>query len=198
MTPEILKLFPEAIFKYKFEDFENYNLKLKKYIYELQKVDKEGIHKSNKGGWHSPPFNLKITNSIQQKFALALKKYILNTFQNLGWKTKNKDVQIEMWAIINKENDFNLLHIHRNAFLSAAYYVQTPKNCGKFLTEHPNTAKTYHYPEIENHNELNAIAAGVEVSEGDLIIFPGYLPHKVPENKSNMDRIVISFNVNIK
>tara|TARA_B110000261_G_scaffold48825_1_gene57559 strand:- start:663 stop:791 length:129 start_codon:yes stop_codon:yes gene_type:complete len=40
--------------------------------------------------------------------------------------------------------------------------------------------------------------AGIEIEEGDLLIFPGYLPHKVRANESNEDRIVISFNVDIK
>ena len=38
--------------------------------------------------------------------------------------------------------------------------------------------------------------AGFDVSEGDLLLFPGYLPHKVAKNESDEDRIVISFNVN--
>ena len=38
---------------------------------------------------------------------------------------------------------------------------------------------------------------GLDISEGDLLIFPGYLPHKVAKNESEEDRIVISFNVNI-
>ena len=47
-------------------------------------------------------------------------------------------------------------------------------------------------------NELNAQVAGLEINEGDLLIFPGYLPHKVAKNESDEDRIVISFNVDIK
>ena len=31
-----------------------------------------------------------------------------------------------------------------------------------------------------------------------LLLFPGYLPHKVGKNESDEDRIVISFNVDIK
>ena len=38
----------------------------------------------------------------------------------------------------------------------------------------------------------------LEINEGDLLIFPGYLPHKVAKNESDEDRIVISFNVDIK
>jgi len=196
---EILKFFPEPIFKYKLENFKDFNKELSEYIYSLKKEDKKGIERSNKGGWHSKDFEITKKNSIQNRFALELQKYILNTFQNFGWKTKNKNIRIQsMWAIINKKNDFNVLHSHPNCFLSAAYYVKAEKNCGRFQVENPNIAKKNFYPEVANKNELNVLLAGNEIEEGDLLIFPGYLPHKVSKNESNEDRIVISFNVDIK
>ena len=158
-----------------------------------------GQIKSNRGGWHSPNFKLADNNSIQFKFAVELQKYILKTFQTLGWKTENKNISINaMWAIINKKNDFNVVHTHPNSYLSAAYYVSAPKNCGKFQVESLNIAKRHSYPEILKNNELNTHVAGLEVNEGDLLIFPGYLPHKVAMNESEQDRIVISFNVGVK
>ena len=45
-----------------------------------------------------------------------------------------------MWAIINKKEDFNVLHSHPNCYLSATYYVKAPPNCGKFV-ENPNINK---------------------------------------------------------
>ena len=196
---EILKLFPESVFKYKFEKFENFNPELSKYIYNLNQSDETGITRSNKGGWHSKDFDLRDGNSIQVKFALEIQKYILNTFRELGWKTENKKIQIQaMWAIINKKDDFNVIHSHPNCLLSAAYYVKAPKDCGKFQIENPNSIKKHISPEIVNKNEHNVILAGIEINEGDLIIFPGYLPHKVAKNKSDEDRIVISFNVDVK
>ena len=103
-----------------------------------------------------------------------------------------------MWAIINKKNDFNVLHSYPNCFLSAAYYVKAAKNCGRFQVENPNIAKQNFYPEVSKKNELNVAVVGNDIEEGDLLIFPGYLPHKVSKNESNEDRIVISFNVDIK
>ena len=103
-----------------------------------------------------------------------------------------------MWAIINKKNNFNVLHTHPNCYLSAAYYVKAPKKCGRFQVENPNIAKRHSYPEINVRNELNTEGAGIDISEGDLLIFPAYLPHKVGKNESNEDRIVISFNVDIR
>ena len=193
---EIIKIFPEPVFKYTLDDFEKHNKELSRYIYKLSKNDKDGINKSNRGGWHSQNFNLSDINSVQHKFGLKLQKYILDAFQNFGWKIKNKNIKIkEMWAIINKKDDFNVVHTHPNCFLSAAYYVKAPKNCGKFLIDNPNLAKRHYYPEMVGPNELNCEVTSIDINEGDLLLFPSYLPHKVAPNKSNEDRIVISFNI---
>ena len=196
---EIIKLFPEPIFKYHLKDNKNLNKDLSKYIYDLRDQEKIGLTRSNKGGWHSKNFKLGFEGTVQHKFALEMQKYIIHVFQNYGWKTKDVNIRIkEMWAIINKKNDFNVIHTHPNCYLSAAYYVKAPKDCGRFQIECPNIARRYAYPEIEKKNELNIEVAGIDVEEGDLLIFPGYLPHKVAKNESDEDRIVISFNVDVK
>ena len=196
---ETIKLFPEPIFKYQFENYKEINNELEKYIYKLYEEDNNGLERSNRGGWHSKNFRLAEKDSIQQKFAIQVQDYILKTFQSLGWKIKDKNIRIkEMWAIINKKNDFNVIHTHPNCYLSAAYYVKAPKDCGNFKVESPNIAKRYAYPEIANQNELNVEVASINISEGDLLLFPAYLPHKVGKNKSDEDRIVISFNVDAK
>ena len=199
INPEVLKFFPEPVLKYKFENYKEFNDKLEKYVYSLFEKDTKGINLSNRGGWHSRNFELNDKESIQFKFGIELQKYILKSFQTLGWKTENKNIGIRaMWAIINKKNDFNIVHTHPNSYLSAAYYVKAPKNCGRFQLECPNIAKRHSFPEIAKQNELNVHVAGIEISEGDLLIFPGYMPHKVGKNESEEDRIVISFNVNVK
>ena len=196
---EILKFFPEPVFKYKFEKFKEFNKELEDYIYKLRLEDKDGLIKSNRGGWHSKNFILNNKDSIQYKFALEMQKYILDVFQNYGWRTEQNSIQIkEMWAIINKKDDFNVIHTHPNCYLSSAYYVKAPDNCGKFLIENPNQAKRHFYPQLAKKTELNMPIAGLDVNEGDLLLFPGYLPHKVAKNESDNDRIVISFNVSTK
>ena len=198
-NPEVLKFFPSPVFKFRFEKFRTFNEELSNYIYKLYEEDSEGVDRSNRGGWHSKTFELNDKNSIQLKFALELQKYILKTFTNLGWKTENQNIRIrEMWAIINKKDDFNVVHTHPNSLLSAAYYVKAPNNCGRFQIEDLNIVKRHASPLIANQNELNMNVAGLEVTEGDLLIFPGYLPHKVARNETDDDRIVISFNVDIK
>ena len=195
---EILKYFPLPIFKYKVDNYKTFNKELEKYIYKLKKEDEEGMIRSNRGGWHSKPFAVNEKGSIQNKFTLELSKYIFDTFKCYGWKCEPERIVVsEMWAIINKPNDFNVIHTHPNSNLRAAHYVKAPEKAGKFVIENPNTVATHSYPAPEKKTEFNVKAAALEIEEGNLFLFPAYLPHKVNENKSGEDRIVISFNVNI-
>ena len=195
---ETLKLFPEPIFKYKLNDYQNFNQELGKYIYDLYEKDNIGIQRSNRGGWHSENFKLSEPNSIQQKFGQEVQKYILDAFQNMGWKIKDKNIRLkEMWAIINKKSNFNVIHTHANCYLSAAYYVKAPKNCGQFKALTPNIISRNFFPKSNGITELNAVTAKINVTEGDLLIFPAYLPHSVEENKSDEDRVIVSFNIDV-
>ena len=44
---EILNFFPQTVFKYKVNNFREYNDKLSEYIYNLQREDKNGIQSNN-------------------------------------------------------------------------------------------------------------------------------------------------------
>ena len=160
---QILKFFPQPVFKYQYKNFQEINKDLTKYIYDLRDADKDGLERSNVHGWHSKNFNLKNPDSIQNKFLIS----------------------------------FNVTHTHPNSYLSAAYYVKTPKNCGKFLIENPNAVSSHSFPKITKKNDLNSNTRGLDIKEGDLLFFPSYLPHRVGKNESDEDRIVISFNINV-
>ena len=51
---------------------------------------------------------------------------------------------------------------------------------------------------IMQKNELNLGVISIDIDEGDLLLFPSYLPHKVGINQSGEDRMVISFNVDVR
>ena len=56
----IYDLFPDPIFSYKLENYNQINQELLNYILELQKKHQIGNSRSNKGGWHSKPFKLGV------------------------------------------------------------------------------------------------------------------------------------------
>ena len=194
----VLKLFPQPLIHYKFEDYKEHNEELEKYIKNLYAKDTEGLQRSNIDGWHSPDFSLKEKDTAAYKFFTSLRKYLIDVFKVLGWQyDPNKIIMTNMWAIINKKNNFNLPHIHPNCYLSAAYYVKTHDGCGKIKFTNPNLVSRQRSPLIENKTDFNQNGIEIDPKEGDLLFFPAYLTHEVLRNNSDEERIVISFNIDI-
>ena len=164
----------------------------------FKKKDLNGQQKSNVNGWHSPFFDLTNKDTLGFKFLLNIQPFLIDVFRSYGWKYNPQKVLCSgMWAIINKKGNFNTEHIHPNSNLSAAYYVKAPKNCGDFKIGNPHSISRDKFPEREKPTELNRLVAKIPVTEGDLLIFPSYLPHSVLPNESDEDRIVVSFNIYI-
>ena len=103
-----------------------------------------------------------------------------------------------MWAIINKKGTSNTRHTHSNNYLSAAYYIKTPKHCGDILFYDPRSAKVIRKPLTTKSNALNAEEVNITPQDGMIVFFPSYLHHAVSENRSDEERIVISFNVDLR
>jgi uncharacterized protein (TIGR02466 family) len=196
MKKNLFTYFPHPIFHYKLDNYENHNKEYSQYIYDLQKEDSKGQKLSNVNGWHSPFFDLSSRETVGYKFLMKIQPYIADVFKSYGWVFNPQKVKCSgMWAIINKKGNFNTEHIHPNSNLSGAYYVSAPKNCGKFKVVNPHSISRDKFPPRENPNELNRLVAEHEIEDGDLLIFPSYLPHSVLPNQSDDDRIVISFNI---
>ena len=195
---QILKLFPQPVFKYQIRNYKNINKELLSYIYNLEKSDPKGVKKSNIFGWHSKSFNLLEKNNVPNKFFSIIEDHIKDVFNKYGWVFDPLKVKCtSMWAIINRKNSFNIEHTHSNNYLSAAYYVKAPENSGNFKASNPNIINRNIFPKSNQGTELNSNSVSIKISEGDLLIFPAYLPHSVEENKSEEDRVIVSFNIDI-
>jgi uncharacterized protein (TIGR02466 family) len=195
---QVLKFFSQPVFKYQVKNFEELNKSLLDYIYNLQEKDKEGVKKSNILGWHSKPFDLSNKEAPPNKFFASINNEIADVFNKYGWVFEPSKVKCtSMWSIINKKNSFNIEHTHANHYLSAAYYVKAPENSGNFKISNPNIINRNRFPKSNKNTEFNSNTVAIKINAGDLLFFPSYLPHSVEENKSQEDRVVISFNLDI-
>ena len=195
---KIYNLFPVPIFQHKIENYQEINQELLNYILELQKKNKIGNTHSNRGGWHSPNFDL-VNEGPPINFINKFKDFLKHIISSdMGWEyIPNKQRIVAMWAIINKKNSFNVMHNHQNCYLSASYYVRKPEDSGDITFFDPKEAKTYRFPKIEKYTEYSTEIVTIEPGEGDLLIFPSYLYHSVGENLSDDNRVVVSFNIDI-
>ena len=103
------------------------------------------------------------------------------------------------WVNINPPEAFNMKHNHPTSDLSGVLWIKSQKNCGNIVFDSPRSFATHQ--EIECYNEdfkqnnnyfhsfhFNPVA-------GRLLVFPSHLDHHVDFNKSQEDRISVSFNI---
>ena len=99
-----------------------------------------------------------------------------------------------IWLNINPPNSYNHLHNHVGAVFSGVYYVDAPEHSGNIQFERSDGAE-YHIPEyVEKETYYTSTRATYAAKTNALYIFPGWLKHSVQGNRSNVDRISISFN----
>ncbi len=189
-------LFPTPVWTINLDNYNEINEQMYSYIKSNQTNDKIGISKSNVKGWHSKDFNL--SEKDPQNFITFILPAIEKVMNDMGWDKEKQTAKISnMWAIINTGGAANLRHQHGNSTISGAYYVKAPNNCGDIVFYDPRPAPIYSYPNVNKVNFLNAQVNGISPKEGALILFPSFLDHSVNENKSNKERIVISFNIKL-
>ncbi len=112
-------------------------------------------------------------------------------------EVEHEDMQITgCWANISPKGGTHPAHQHPNNFLSGVYYVSVPKGAGIITFQDPRSQAHIISPRVKNINFYNASTIDVEVHEGLMCLFPGWLIHSVPRNPSEERRISVSFNVN--
>tara|TARA_B100001123_G_C15119673_1_gene950814 strand:- start:67 stop:669 length:603 start_codon:yes stop_codon:yes gene_type:complete len=176
--------------------YQEINSSISSYIYDLKEKDSIGLKKSNFKGWHSNNFNLN--DSKPKEFINSIQNPIQELFNDMEWDLAKQKIKItSMWSIINMKEALNERHIHGNNYISAAYYVKAPEKCGNIVFYDPRSAPTFHHPITKKPNKLNSNSHSIKPKEGLLVLFPSYLHHSVETNKSEEERIVISFNINL-
>lgn len=127
--------------------------------------------------------------------------YFINEFSQAMINTVyggNDLVITNMWTTIYPQEAFVPEHIHNNSFLSGVLYIKAKKNCGNLIFRDPSYIAKSMLSRSPNDFPSVHTQYTQEVSEGLMIIFPSWLPHHSQPNRSGEDRIIVSFNINIK
>lgn len=105
---------------------------------------------------------------------------------------------INSWVTIYPPGAYVPEHIHSNSMLSGVFYAKVPENGGNLLFKDPSAvAKTMFIRHYNDFPTVPTIYTHV-VEEGQMVIFPSWLPHMTEVNKSNENRIMVSFNIDMK
>lgn len=103
----------------------------------------------------------------------------------------NKDAIVTWWANINQPGSRNTFHTHKEDEFSCVYYLQgTETGDLRF----PNPANLLGDCSKTSPFTRDFLFAP---NDGDLILFPSWLPHEVEPNLSNKERINLAFNFKV-
>ena len=190
----LTNLFPSPVHIFESDGFDEFKNNLIDYVYKLKEKDPEGYTISNRNGWQSRGFDLSDMNDLLHGTILQG----LSSFSAIKNTTK---MRASAWININSPGSYNVKHTHPNSHLSGVMWIKAPKDSGNIVFDNPNGHQTH--TEINSYNQEFKDQFFVYHSywlppiEGRMIIFPSHLQHEVEENKSNEDRISVSFNITL-
>jgi len=148
-------------------------------------------------GWEEPvKTNIRHRwNTIEDYGLTNLHAYIKKHTQQYVDEIKpfmNNDIFLShSWFNITSKGDAQEWHAHTDSFVSGVYYYKTNGDDGHLMVKNPT-----------QFTQRGFFPAGKTVyekvfyppKEGQIILFPGWLDHRVGVNTTDDDRITIAFN----
>ena len=189
----VQNLFSVPIHYLSINDFDLKKQELIDYAYNLRDSDERGRTASNRGGYQSLAFPVKGGDVLQD--------LLINIMSNIPSFNNNVDVVCDSWVNINPPLSFNVKHCHPNCDIAGVLWIKIPENSGDIVFHSP-----YNYI---SYNEMICYTREFQekgkyfhdykfpAREGNLLLFPAHLEHKVGDNNSDEDRISVSFNLKL-
>jgi uncharacterized protein (TIGR02466 family) len=114
----------------------------------------------------------------------------------LGYKGYPKI--IETWANKYPTGSFIDRHNHSPVPITVSFYLKKVNNSGNLCFINPLDTLLKHQPftELTDRNNYHKLFNyEVDVNEGDVVMFPGWLNHETLVNNNADDRIIIGSNI---
>ena len=189
-----VNIFPVPIHQFDVNGYSEIQDELIDYVYKMREKDPVGHTISNRRGWQSSCFSLENEDDILQNF-------LTNCLSEFPPIEKSIKLFVSAWININPPEAFNLKHNHPTSDLSGVLWIKSQKDCGNIVFDSPRSFATHQEVECytedfkDNNNYFHSFS--FEPVGGRLVVFPSHLDHHVEFNKSQEDRISVSFNIRL-
>jgi uncharacterized protein (TIGR02466 family) len=190
---EIKTFFPSCIWLHDLEDYQSMNTRMMTELSELRQST--GYTNPANDAWQSRG-NL---NKLEE-FKPLMERFSAGSKRVLDYLRLEYDdfVITDSWANINPPGHSHMVHTHPNNFLSGVYYLKAPENSGDIEFLDPRQQALVLQPKVKEQTINNAWKHRITPKEGQLLIFHSWFQHQVQENRSEEERVSISFNIMLK
>ena len=188
----MLPLFRSDIFVKENVGTEEQRQDLKKQILHAKENDIGTKSGSNHGCWRSnATYDMEwLYDEMRELSDHANQIYFQDdpVFKSFIESCKNRDFNI--WTNVNEVGSRNVLHTHTDDAWAGIYYLQAEETGNLVFTNPANLLLQC------NPKSPYTRKTGIKPQDGMLVIWPGWVPHEVLENKSNKQRINIAWGIN--
>lgn len=144
---------------------------------------------------HHFSINRYVLNSPQyEKLRIHIESLLTKYFREI-LDIDGMAMLTQSWVNVNKPTEFTHRHVHPNSFASGVLYLSVQgQNAGIVFhkpTQHSSNTTYSLQPKSTGRDVPHEM---VNVRNGDLIVFPSYLPHSVPKNLTSENRWSLAFN----
>lgn len=113
-----------------------------------------------------------------------------------NWDLREQELSLHnYWIHSTLPGELTQFHDHKPDIFSGVYYVDKPEDSGDLVFVDVNPYHEFSPATLPGMEDpVNRPEITFKAQEGTMLIFPGWLPHKVPRNMSDRRRVSISFN----
>lgn len=186
-------LFPTRIWSAQCDALSVHHAVWLEHLNALRAATPQPAGRSNRGGWNSA-----VTLFQEPLFAplrSAVTKLVRHAMQQCGQKG-SWQVSLAGWANMHDTGGYNTLHLHPGNLLSGVYYLKVPPEAGNIVFRDPKYAAIM--TGISGDQPFSRNFESVQPTEGQMLLFPSWLEHRVEENNAEEPRVSIAFNVKVQ
>lgn len=188
-----LTLHSVGVWRTEYPEFELHKEEILNSVRQYKEENPISINTTNISGYQSPKF-LHTKENLNPLF-----NYIASLANKACDELNFCDREIYItssWVNFNDSRQCMISeHTHNDTF-SGVFYLKCPSGSGNLCF--PNTSMNTLWMGLElceEKNELSVEKVKVDPIEGDIFLWPSYIPHSVETNDHDEERISISFNI---
>lgn len=196
-------LFPTLIYEAWYPEFAAQEAALVSYVETLREQDEDGRRLSAEQypNGYTSYFTRSTLYTDKQLETLVgfFQRCAENYARDHHWDTKNfQPMMNALFANINPKHSFHPEHLHPYSHISGVFYVKSDANSPAIGFKDPRMGRWMMPPAADGARPENAFNAKLAPEPGKLFLFPSWLEHGVAQNRSERERISMSFNFEMR
>jgi uncharacterized protein (TIGR02466 family) len=186
-----LNAFTAPIFALRYDNSESLKQEVVPVFKEIEKSDDKPFYYDNGYTSYNPKSNILELDEL-----FSFNQFVNTSIEQVHDRLNlnSRVAAMNSWFSIGRKNSMHEKHNHLPSVWSGTYYVQAENDDGNITFFNEHLKSNWPFCETGLEDTYTRQLFTIQPETGLLLIFPSYLEHQVHLNKTDNERIAISFN----